>query len=263
MRLYTFNISHFAEKARWALDRTGLRYEERVLLPGPHIPIIRRLGQGATSVPALVDEGRAIQGSSRIIDYIDEHWLDPADRLTPSEPELEKQARELEHWLDDEIGEMGRRFFYYHALAHREFVGPLFTQRGPWWGKVFYGLAYPAISKRIRQMYDVNATTAATAAERVTVAYQRLDDMLARGPYLVGDRFTRADLTLAALTAPMWRPPEHPTQWPSESLYPDVVRKRIDQLSRFRVREHALRMYRELRRSTTSSARTAERAEER
>ena len=57
MRLYTFNISHFAEKARWALDRTGIRYQERVLLPGPHIPTMRRLRQGATSVPALVDEG--------------------------------------------------------------------------------------------------------------------------------------------------------------------------------------------------------------
>jgi len=257
MRLYTFNISHFAEKARWALDRTGIRYEERVLLPGPHVPTILRLGQGASSVPALVDEGRAIQGSSRIIDYIDEHCLDPADRLTPAEPELEEQARELERWLDVEVGEALRRFFYHHALPHREFVGRLFTQRGPWWGKMFYGLAYPLVSQRIRQMYDINAATAAADAERVVVAYQRLDDLLTRGPYLLGNRFTRADLTLAALTAPMWRPAEHPTRWPPESLYPDVLREWIDELSRLRLREHVLRMYREHRRATVGAVRAA------
>jgi glutathione S-transferase len=257
IRLYTFNISPFAEKARWALDRTGIRYEERVLLLGPHVPTIRRLAQGASSVPALVDEGRAIQGSSHIIDYIDEHCLDPAHRLTPTEPELELQARELERWLDAEVGEALRRFFYHHALPHREFVGALFTQRGPWWGKMFYGLAYPLVSQRIRQMHDINATTAAADGERVIDAFRRLDDVLARGPYLLGNRFTRADLALAALTAPMWRPPEHPTRWPAESLYPDVLRQWIDELSRLRLREHVLRMYREHRRAAAGAVRQA------
>jgi glutathione S-transferase len=254
MRLYTFNISHFAEKARWALDRTGIRYQERVLLPGPHILTIRRLRQGATSVPALVDEGRAIQGSSRIIDYIDEHYLEPDRRLTPAAPELQKQAFELEGWLDAEIGEAVRRFFYHHALPHRELVGMLFTQRGPWWGEMYCGLAYREITRAIRGMYDINETTAAADAERAHVAFGRLDQMLARGPYLLGDRFTRADLTLAALTAPIWRPSEHPTRWPSEALYPDVLRKWIDEMSRFRIRDHAFRMYREHRRATARAA---------
>lgn len=246
MRLYTFNISHFAEKARWACDRTGIAYEERVLLPGPHVPTIRRLGQGATSVPALVAEGRAIQGSSRIIDYLDERSPGQG-RLTPAEPGLREQTLELERWLDAEIGEPTRRFFYHHALPHRALVGPLFSQRGPWWGKLFYRLAYPQVAQAIRRKYDINPDTAAADAERALAAYRRLDEMLARGPFLVGDSFTRADLTLAALTAPLWRPPEHPTRWPAESLYPDVLRRWIDALSRFRIREHALRMYREHR----------------
>ena len=257
VRLYTFNISHFAEKARWALDRTGIRYQERVLLPGPHILTIRRLRQGATSVPALVDEGRAIQGSSRIIDYIDGRYLEPDQRLTPAEPELQKQALELERWLDAEIGETVRRFFYQHALPHRELVGVLFTQRGPWWGKMFCGLAYPQITRAIRGMYDINETTAAADAERVRVAFGRLDEMLARGPYLLGNRFTRADLTLAALTAPIWRISEHPTRWPAEALYPDVLQKWMAELSRSRIRDHALRMYREHRRAAAHAARAA------
>ena len=254
MRLYTFNISHFAEKARWALDRTGIRYQERVLVPGPHIPTMRRLRQGTTSVPALVDEGRAIQGSNRIIDYIDERYLEPEHRLTPAEPELQEKARELERWLDAEIGETVRRFFYQHALPHRELVGTLFTQRGPWWAKMFYGVAYPKIARAIRGMYDINEVTAAADAERLRVACGRLDEMLARGPYLLGNRFTRADLTLAALTAPIWRPSEHPTQWPAKALYPDLLQRWMDELSRSPIREHVLRMYREHRRATPRAA---------
>jgi len=247
IRLYTFNISHFAEKARWALDRTGIAYEEKVLLPGLHVGTIKRLGQGATSVPALVDGERAVQGSTAILDHVDERWLAADQKLTPAEPELAARVRELEQWLDAEIGEAGRRFFYHHALPHKKFVAPLMAQRGPWWGGMFFGLAYPKVAQAIRGMYRITAETAAADGERLLAAYRRLDEMLAQGPYLVGDRFTRADLTLAALTAPVWRPPEHPTRWPDEQLLPDEVRRWRDEMAKFRVRDHTLRVYREHR----------------
>ncbi len=50
LRLYTFNVSHFSEKARWALDYEGISYEERVLLPGPHQFLTRRIAP-RTHVP--------------------------------------------------------------------------------------------------------------------------------------------------------------------------------------------------------------------
>ena len=40
-RLYTFTISHFAEKARWSLDYKGIRYQEKRLVPGSHVPIVK------------------------------------------------------------------------------------------------------------------------------------------------------------------------------------------------------------------------------
>jgi hypothetical protein len=42
-RLYTFTISHFAEKARWALDYKGIRYQEKRLVPGSHLPVVKRI----------------------------------------------------------------------------------------------------------------------------------------------------------------------------------------------------------------------------
>ena len=65
------------------------------------------------------------------------------------------------------------------------------------------------IANRIRQMYAITAENVALDMDRVTAAYERLDTLLENRRYLVGDRFSRADLTLAALAAPTWRPPEH------------------------------------------------------
>ena len=47
-RLYTFTISHFAEKARWSLDYKGIHYQEKRLVPGSHVPIIKRIAPSTT-----------------------------------------------------------------------------------------------------------------------------------------------------------------------------------------------------------------------
>src|SRR6476660_3987756 len=57
--LVTIPISHFCEKARWALDRAGVAYEER-----PHVQVIhrfaaRRAGGGST-VPVFVRSNGAV-----------------------------------------------------------------------------------------------------------------------------------------------------------------------------------------------------------
>ena len=72
IRLYTFTISHFAEKARWSLDYKGITYQQKRLVPGSHVPIVKRIAP-STFVPVLEDAGRIIQGSSAIIDYVDKH----------------------------------------------------------------------------------------------------------------------------------------------------------------------------------------------
>jgi glutathione S-transferase len=243
-RLYTFSISHFAEKARWALDYKGIAYEEARLVPGTHMAIVRRIAP-RTTVPVLVDRGRVIQGSSAIIDWADTQI--PERRLTPSDASESEGVIELERWLDVELGEPLRRVFYHYALEHRELVISLFTQGGPWWGKSFCRLAFPLIRQRIRGMYAINEVNVAADKERIAAVHERIDGLLASSPYLVGDRFTRADLTLAALLAPMWMPDEHPTRWPRLEAYPAQVNALRARFEQTRARAHALRAYREHR----------------
>ena len=243
-QLYTFTISHFAEKARWALDYKRIHYQEKRLVPGSHIPIVKRMAPG-TFVPVLRDEGRVIQGSSAIIDYLDARKTERP--LTPADPSERQRAIELERWLDRELGEPVRRVFYFHALNDPDLLIPLFNQGGPWWGRLFCRVGFRTIANRMRQMYAITAQNVALDKDRVTAAYGRIDALLENRRYLVGDRFSRADLTLAALAAPTWRPPEHPTYWPPDELYPHEITAFRARFAMTRTREHVLRMYREHR----------------
>ena len=103
------------------------------------------------------------------------------------------------------------------------------------------------IANRIRQTYEITPENVALDMDRVTDAYERLDTLLENRRYLVGDQFSRADLTLAALAAPTWRPPEHSTYWPPDELYPLEIKAFWARLAKTRTREHILRMYREHR----------------
>ncbi|MEE8298393.1 MAG: glutathione S-transferase N-terminal domain-containing protein, partial [Thermodesulfobacteriota bacterium] len=49
-----FAISHYCEKARWALDHHGIEYEISHLPPGPHAFTAKKLGATATTLPILV-----------------------------------------------------------------------------------------------------------------------------------------------------------------------------------------------------------------
>ena len=241
--LYTFTISPFAEKARWALDYKGIHYHEKRLVPGSHSQIVRRIAPG-TFVPVLRDARRVIQGSSAIIGYADARA--PQRQLTPADPAERQHALELERWLDCEFGESVRRIFYFYALNHRSLVASLFNQGGPWWGRLFCRVGYPVIANRIRQMYAITAENVAVDKDRVTAVYARVDALLAKRRYLVGDRFSRADLTLAALAAPTRWPPQL-TRWPPDDLYPAEVTAFRARFANTRTREHVLRMYREHR----------------
>ena len=75
-KLVTFGISHFCEKARWALDWHGITYDEISWPPGVHLVLTKRCGAKATTLPIVLDGERGIQGRGAIIDWAAERRQD-------------------------------------------------------------------------------------------------------------------------------------------------------------------------------------------
>jgi glutathione S-transferase len=249
LKLYTFNLSHFAEKARWALDYEGIPYEEKVLLPGPHQLVTRRVA-GRTSVPVLEHDGRFVQGSSAIIDYVADHL--GGTRLTSVDTAARAKALELEKTLDHAFGRGVQQVLYSALLKDRSTVIDLWSSGGPFWARGFYAVAFPAIASAVKRMYKTaDVEGVAKAKQRFATTFDDLDPVLLKQRYLGGDGPNRADITLAALLAPVCRVPEHRVNWPP--MPPELA----DFEASLRDRptwNHVLRMYRDHRKPNLHSA---------
>lgn len=242
LRLFTFNVSHFSEKARWALDYEGIAYDERVLLPGPHQLVTRRIAP-RTHVPVLEHDGRYVQGSGAIIDYIADTL--GGTRLTPADPTRRADALALENKLDQAFGRGVQQVLYSALLNDRRTLIALWSAGGPFWAAGFYAVAYPVVAAAVRRMYKTaDADGVARARQRFVAAFDELDPVLEQQPYLGGDAPDRTDITLAALLAPVCRVREHRVRWPP------MPRELADFEASLRGRptwNHVLRMYREHR----------------
>lgn len=78
------SISHYCEKARWALERAGLAYREERHVQAIHWIAARRAGGGRT-VPVLVTPEGALGESEEILVWADER-TSPEHRLFPADP---------------------------------------------------------------------------------------------------------------------------------------------------------------------------------
>jgi glutathione S-transferase len=207
--LYVFAISHYCEKARWALDYLGLDYELRFVAPGEHGKIAKELGAQGSSVPYLSMDRQVIQGSREIIDWAD--GAGPERRLTPKE---DRDAwLEIENRVDSVAGVHIRRYYYSEALVeYPETVRPIFTRDLPMFKKALVSLAWNKIRGIMIKRMDLGKKQGLESRDIVERELDWLDELLADGrQYLVGNAFTRADMAVASLLAPLALPPEHPT----------------------------------------------------
>ena len=116
LRLHTITFSHYAEKARWCLDRLGVPYEEV-----PNVGVLGVLLTGRT-VPWLeVPPGLTrISDSPRILRYL---WGEYAGRLPGDRTwflEPTPAALELEARLDRRLGNDVRVWLYHHLLRETD-----------------------------------------------------------------------------------------------------------------------------------------------
>lgn len=243
LRLSTFTISHFSEKARWALDLEGVGFTDRRLLPGPHILTIKRRSP-KTTVPVLEHDRVVVQGSSAILDYLERDL--GKTKLVPREQDRERAAA-LEARADKAFGLGTQRIFYATLLEHPSEVVRMWSQAGPFWGRALLTLAFPLLAKGVRRAYKIEPTKIEEAKDLFRRTFEETDALLSNSPFLFGDRMCRVDVTVAALLAPLCRPPEHELVWPIETPPPlDAYLREFQGRPTF---DYVLRMYRDHRRS--------------
>src|SRR5262249_33122587 len=73
-----------------------------------------------------------------------------------------------------------------------------------------YRTLFPALRVALNADMQIDAASASRSREKTLAALDRLEAELRPSGYLVGDRFSVADLTAAALLAPVVFPPEFP-----------------------------------------------------
>jgi glutathione S-transferase len=210
--LWQIEVSHYSEKARWALDYKRVPHGRRSPLPGIHMAVARKLSGGATkTLPILQLDGRAITDSSAIIAALEERRPEPP--LYPADPEQRRRALELEEYFDEELGPHIRLLAWHDLIGEPELMAEVaaLSAPGPLAGAKGLVGAYARAFTSLR--FGANDDAAALVAkQRVIAALDRLDAELAAsdGDYLVGDSFSVADLTAASIFYPLVGPDEGP-----------------------------------------------------
>jgi glutathione S-transferase len=251
LRLVTIPISHYCEKARWALERAGLPYREERHVQGVHRVAARRAGGGST-VPVLVTPERVIGESEAILEWVDQQ-VPSERRLFPAEPEARERAYGLCRRFDAELGPRGRRLIYVHVLGQRQLALRFNNEGVPGWEDRALRWGWPAATGYIRRQLGIHPGVEREDEAAVWREFDFVASALERsGPYLGGERFGAADLTFAALAAPIIAPPIYGTPLPQ----PELMAPTTASLVR-RGREHpagafALRMYEEERVAPTA-----------
>jgi glutathione S-transferase len=237
LRLVTIPISHYCEKARWALDRARIPYREERHVQGIHRLAARRAGGGAT-VPVLVTSDRAIGESRQILEWVDSQSA-PERRLFPADAGARAQVDELCQRLDERLGPAGRRLIYAHMFRQRKLVFAFNDQGVPGWEDRALRLGWPLLRRFVGRELGIAPGVEADDEAAVFAELDHVAELLSDGrPHLCGERFGAADLTFAALCAPVVVPPEYGVALPQ----PDVLAPATAALVR-RARDHPAGRY--------------------
>jgi glutathione S-transferase len=237
LRLVTIPISHYCEKARWALERAGIPYREERHVQAIHRIAARRAGGGAT-VPVLVTPQGVLGESDEILVWVDAR-TSPEYRLFPAAPPERAEVERLCRRFDAGLGPRGRRLMYIHMLAQPKLMLRFNNQGVPPWEDRVLRLGWPLALRWARRELAIRP---GIEAEDEVAVWRELDfvaELLADGrKHLCGERFSAADLTFAALSASVVVPPVYGVPLPQ----PDVLPAHTAALVR-RAREHPAGRY--------------------
>jgi len=206
-KLYVFTISHYCEKAKWALDYFALPYELVVLSPLEHRKVAGRLGLAQGSVPFLQAGKEVVQGSTAILDWASQNKKN-ARSLHIDDPQVVACITRL----DEVLGVHVRRFYYSAGIIEQPaLVKPIFLHGLNTWGKLKMMFAWPKVRQLMTKYMDLGVRQGEESKRIIETELAWLENLLSQnGGTLSHKGFSAADLSAASLLAPLVLPPEYP-----------------------------------------------------
>lgn len=206
--LETIAASHFAEKARWSLDRLGIDYTEvcsaglvGVLFTGRTVPRLNfRTGLVRSSIGNSAEILRYLWGQYGAL-------LETAAFLEPTEDRLALEKK------IDRCGLYLQQWIYYHLLPDRKLTLHLWgadSPNVPIWQRALMRLLFPLTSAYIRFALSISKDRYDSAAEHIDTLLADVDTRLADGrlSILGGDELNYVDITFAAIMG-LWLQPKN------------------------------------------------------
>jgi glutathione S-transferase len=236
--LWHIPLSHFNEKARWALDYKGIAHRRKVLGPDYLIRAWRATGRG--TLPILFLDGRAIGDSTHIIAALEDRYPNPP--LYPADAAARERALALEDYFDEQLG----------PALRAAIITPLFRNDPDVALRVLTTGMPDAAHERLRPLgrifpmfyrfrHKISDARLETDRATVNTALDRIEHERRGRAYLVGDAFTVADLTASALLSPLLQPAE--IQYPLRVELPPYVQDYRNTLLRHPAMQWAGRIY--------------------
>ncbi|TGM59094.1 glutathione S-transferase N-terminal domain-containing protein [Leptospira vanthielii] len=211
--LYTFPISHFSEKARWALDLANYPYQLNPLVPGQHIQTLKPLVNDLY-VPVLETETGVIQGSGPILDLVEEKAF---GHKASAEEKL------MEEKVDTQIGKSLQTLLYHFILDYPDIVGKLFLLKpallsdtvGP-------PEHFDLIALSLKRRYKITPKNLEVVKQSLDECSKELIEIYKSHKFFNGNSFGRVDLTVASLMGMLAEPKESPAYpWFASVKMPD------------------------------------------
>lgn len=244
LRLLTIGPSHYCEKARWALEHARIPFVEESHLPMVHWAF--SMPRGSRTVPLLTGAGPALVESRDIVSYADEHAPNDA-RLYAGSPEDRARALRLERMFDDRLGPLARRLAYCFLVPRPALFVKAFDGTASPREKLALKHGHAVLRKALGKAFKVSARAQEKCVPQMEGLLDEIGVELGSNRYFVGDSFSAADLTFAALASPILLPDELGAKVLHREDLPDDLGAIVDRFRATRAGQHALRVYREHR----------------
>jgi len=221
IELWAFNFSMYPEIVRWALDYKGLPYTPHLLLPGPHVmQLLPRYGQ--RTVPVLKDGDRILKQTLPMLEYLEQRY--PQHPLLPESPPDREAAWAIARRFADKEGPWVRLAAFHDLLPHAAYMARLLSQPYPAWARVAYAASFPVLVRpAMRATMGITAPRAQHGVDITRAALDFVAEQTRERDYLVGNRFSLADLVAASVLFPTDFAPQYPAPLPQP--YPAGLRR--------------------------------------